>query len=88
MKTLLLSFCFVISGCMTTAVPVKRNFPVAPETLLMPCSELKKLEKDAKLSDVAKTVVENYTLYHECSIKNEAWAGWYKSQKKIFEESQ
>jgi hypothetical protein len=88
MKIVILTLCFVLSGCMTIAVPVKRNFPVAPETLLTPCPELKKLEKDAKLSDVAKIVVENYTLYHECSIKSQAWAGWYKSQKKIFEESQ
>ena len=46
MKIVILTLCFVLSGCMTTAVPVKRNFPVAPETLLTPCPELKKLEKD------------------------------------------
>lgn len=84
----LLSTTVLLSGCFSTPVPVKQNFPMAPETLLTPCPELKKLEKDAKLSDVAKTVVENYTLYHECSIKSQAWIGWYKAHKKIFEEIQ
>lgn len=88
MKVIILSLCFVLAGCMKTAVPVKQNFPLAPDTLLTPCPELKKLNNDAKLSDVAKTVVENYTLYHECSIKSQAWIGWYKAQKRIFEEAQ
>lgn len=81
-----LSFCFLLGGCFSTPVPVKQNFPLAPETLLTPCPDLKKLEKDSKLSDVAKTVIDNYTLYHECSIKSQAWIGWYKAHKKIFEE--
>jgi hypothetical protein len=68
------------------SVPVKAKFPEAPSTFFESCVELKKLEKDAKLSDVAKTVTENYTLYHECSIKTQAWIDWYKSQKKIFED--
>ena len=54
--------------------------------LLEPCLELKKLENDAKLSDVAKTVAENYASYHDCSLKNRAWSEWYKAQKKIFED--
>ena len=49
--------------------------------------ELKKLENDAKLSDVAKTVSENYAFYHDCSLKNRAWGEWYKAQKKIFEDA-
>jgi hypothetical protein len=52
-----------------------------------PCLELKRLENDAKLSDVAKTVSENYAFYHDCSLKSRAWAEWYKVQKKIFEDA-
>ena len=74
-----------ITGC-STPVPIKPKFPQAPAMLLEPCLELKKLENDAKLSDVAKTVSENYAFYHDCSLKNSAWGEWYKAQKKIFED--
>ena len=75
-----------LTGCATKPVPVKPKFPEAPPTLLEPCAELKLLEQqDPKLSEVAKTVAENYTLYHECSVKVRAWAGWYRAQKQIFE---
>ena len=39
-----------------------------------------------KLGGFEKTVVDNYTLYHECSIKSQAWIEWYKAHKKIFED--
>jgi hypothetical protein len=71
-------------GCGTT-VPIVANFPEAPKTLLEKCTELNKTVESAKLSEIAKTVVENYTLYHECSVKNDAWIEWYHSQKQIFE---
>ena len=73
------------SGCSTT-VPVTAKFPQAPEVLMQPCPHLEKLEKEAKLSDVAKSVVNNYTKYHECSIQNDSWIEWYNVQKKIFDE--
>jgi PBP1b-binding outer membrane lipoprotein LpoB len=86
MKTLTIGLCAVfLAGC-TTTVPVKRNFPDAPERLMKPCTELKQIEKnDPVLSEVIKTVAENYTLYHECSMKNDAWIEWYNVQKKAFE---
>ena len=86
MKTLLaLLIAVTLVGCSTT-VPVTRKFPEAPKTLIEKCPELKKLAQDAKLSDVARTVVENYTQYQHCSNKSDAWVEWYNSQKKIFEE--
>ena len=72
-------------GCSTT-VPVVAKFPKAPERLMQPCAQLEKLENEAKLSDVAKSVVNNYTKYHECSIQNDSWIEWYSMQKKIFDE--
>lgn len=74
----------LLAGCSTT-VPVTMKFPEAPEILLQKCAELKKSEEDAKLSDIAKTVSENYTSYYECSVKNDAWIEWYHSQKIIYE---
>lgn len=73
-----------LSGCMT--VPVTAKFPEAPSVLIEKCPELKQLAQDSKLSDVAKTVVENYTQYQQCSNKADAWVEWYDKQKKIFED--
>ena len=81
MKYLLL---ILLVGCSTT-VPVKRNFPEIPERLMQKCPQLEKLENEAKLSDIAKTVTNNYTTYYECAVKDDAWIEWYKVQKNIFE---
>jgi hypothetical protein len=32
-----------------------------------------------------KVVVENYTMYYECSTKVEGWNEWYVEQKKIMD---
>lgn len=75
----------ILTGC-STVVPVKRNFPEAPKTLLEKCPELKKIDKESPaLSEVVKSVTQNYTIYHECSLKNDAWIEWYNVQKKTFE---
>lgn len=83
MKYLLLVL--LLSGCATKAVPVVVKFPEVPATLLEKCPSLKTLPDDSKLSDVAKTVTQNYTLYYECVIKHDAWINWYQQQKEIFE---
>jgi len=49
------------------------------------CPSLAKLSDDTKLSEIAKTVTSNYTSYHECSIKLDAWIEWYGIQKQIYE---
>lgn len=73
----------VLTGC--TAVPVKRTFPEVPSQLMEKCPELQKLKDDAKLSDVAKNVTNNYTTYYECAVKHDAFVEWYNTQKRIFE---
>jgi hypothetical protein len=78
-----LIFVLLLTGCVS--VPVERKFPSAPDTLLQNCIELKMLNDSVKLSEVAKTITENYTIYHECSLKTQSWIEWYTSQKKIFE---
>lgn len=83
-KYLLLLFLF-IGGCSTT-VPVTVKFPTLPEELAVMCTPLKRVPDDAKLSDLTKTITENYTLYHICSANNDALLEWYTTQKKIFEE--
>lgn len=74
----------LLTGCSTA--PVKRNFPEAPKELLTQCPDLLLLPTDTdKLSTMLNTVAENYSLYHECRIKNDTWIEWYKTQKQIFD---
>lgn len=81
MKYLLI---LLMVGCSTT-VPVTAKFPEVPERLMKKCPQLEKLENEAKLSDISKTVTVNYTTYYECAVKNDAWIEWYQIQKNIFE---
>ena len=66
----------VLTGCSTT-VPVVAKFPDAPSRAMQVCPQLEQLKDDAKLSDVATTVTNNYTTYYECAVKNDAWIEWY-----------
>ena len=75
---------FLATGCSTT-VPVTAKFPDVPERLLVKCPQLEKLENESKLSDIGKTVTNNYTTYYECVVKYDAWIEWYQIQKQIFE---
>lgn len=79
-------FIVMCTGC-STVVPVTAKFPDAPATIMQQCPQLEKLNADAKLSDVAKTVTINYTTYYECAIKNDAWIEWYGVQKNIFDKA-
>lgn len=81
---LLVIILLAMTGCSTT-VPVTAKFPDVPERLMIKCPQLEKLDNDAKLTDVAKTVTLNYTTYYECAIKNDAWIEWYQIQKHIYE---
>ena len=74
-----------ITGC-STVVPVAVKFPPAPGQLVSePCPNLKKLNDNAALSDIARTVTENYTSYYECAVKLDAWIEWHSKQKILFE---
>jgi hypothetical protein len=73
-----------LTGCATT-VPVVAKFPEVPKVLLTKCPNLQELSTDAKLSDVAKTITTNYSLYYECAVKMDAWIEWYGVQKIIYE---
>jgi hypothetical protein len=74
----------ILTGCSTT-VPVTAKFPDVPERLLVKCPQLEKLENEAKLSDISKTVTNNYTTYYECATKHDGFVEWYNIQKNIFE---
>jgi hypothetical protein len=85
MKYIILSLIILLSGCATKVVPIVPKFPEAPTALLTKCPPLITLPEDSKLSDVAKTVTQNYTIHYECVIKHDAWLDWYQQQKEIFD---
>jgi len=90
MKFLIVSFLFLfISGCslFQKKIPLMPEFPHAVKTLTEPCPDLKTIEGNSiAITDLLKEVINNYTLYYQCSLKNEGWNEWYKEQKKIYEE--
>lgn len=77
-----------LSGCslvpkLTSAKP---PFPQPIKELTEPCPELKQIEGDrVAITELLKSVVNNYTLYYQCSLKNDGWNEWYKQQKEIYE---
>ena len=78
----------VLTGC-STVVPVTVKFPDPPGRLATTtCSPLKKLEDTSGISDIARTVAGNYSLYYECWVKTEAWIEWYHIQRQLFEQAQ
>lgn len=84
MKYLLIPL-LLLTGCSTT-VPVTMKFPNVPAELTAACPELDKTPAGTtKFSDTIDVVVKNYSKYHECRAKVDAWTEWHKTQKQIFE---
>lgn len=84
MKYLLLPL-LLLTGCSTT-VPVVMKFPDAPAELVTPCAELEQTPAGTtQLSKTLEVVVKNYSKYHECKAKTDAWIEWHKTQKQIYE---
>ena len=76
MRYIILSLVVLLTGCMS--VPVDRKFPDVPVELQQACPDLKLIQPTTKLSDVIGTVSSNYSQYHECRVKVDAWIEWYK----------
>lgn len=88
MKYTILVLAFLLSACASTAVPVKQKWPEAPKQLLEKCQSLLKADPNKPaITDLLKTVIENYSLYYQCSAKVEGWNEWYIEQKQIFDNS-
>lgn len=83
MKYIVLALTLFISACSTT-VPVKQQFPVAPQILLERCPDLLTID-DGKnsLREMLKIVIQNYATYYQCAEKTHGWQDWYKEQKRI-----
>jgi regulator of sigma D len=83
MKYLACFLLVLVTGC--SSVPIAPKFPEVPERILQKCPQLEKLSEESKLSDITKTVTNNYTTYYECAVKHDAFIEWYQVQKKIYE---
>ena len=81
----LIKFCAILSivhlaGC--TVFAAKDEFPVAPAELLDPCPDLELIPQTTQLSVLTETVASNYSLYHNCRLKDASWIEWYTQQKQ------
>ena len=82
MKLIVLISVLALTACSTT-VPVKQKFPEVPPALMEKCPDLKLLgPNESSITDILKSVVENYTTYYTCSIRLEGWQGWYVGQNQ------
>jgi hypothetical protein len=78
----------VIAGCgFNKPILMMPEFPTPIKELTEKCNELKLIDGDqVAITDMLKTIVHNYTLYHQCSLKVDGWNEWYTEQKKIYDE--
>ena len=83
MKFLLPIFIILLTGC-STVVPVKQKFPPATQSLMIACPDLTEVMETEKLSDVLSVVTKNYSEYHQCRFKVDAWIEWYNNQYQEF----
>lgn len=83
-KAFLIMMTAVLTGCHT--IPVDREFPKAIDELMVACPDLALIAPNTtKFSQVLEVVVENYSHYHTCKAKVDAWIDWYNSQKKNYQ---
>ena len=87
MRFLFLLLPILLVGCFaSTGTPVTMSFPQAPQSLKGSCDQLKRIpENSEKLSELADTVIINYSQYHECRVKVDGWNEWYDAQRRVFE---
>ena len=84
--SLIVASSFVLSGCLATP-PVLPKWPDPPgKDALVKCPNLQKLKDDPVLSEVSKTINNNYGEYYTCAVKADVWIEWYQIQKKIYED--
>lgn len=86
MKWLAVLATVLVVGC-ATPTPVKRSFPEPVPELMQRCEVLRTVPTTDRvaITELLKTVIENYQLYYICSSRVEGWQEWYQEQRRIFE---
>lgn len=76
----------LLAGC-ETLVPVAPSWPKLPEQsdAARPCAELAPIKAEPVLSEISKTINDNYGAYWLCANKVDTWIAWYNEQKKLYE---
>jgi len=78
--------CLILTSCasMTQYLPTWRKFPEQKNTtLLQPCPDLETIQGDkVAVTELLQSIVKNYGLYYECSLKNDQWKEWYELNRK------
>jgi hypothetical protein len=84
----LVAICAGLAACSSTSVAVKRNFPDAVPQLLQSCPPLQLVNTsdNVPITELITVIIENYALYYECAVKNDAWKQWYEQQRKLFQD--
>lgn len=82
MKKFILCFLLLLSAC---TLPVQREFPSVPKTLMEQPIPLKTVPDNSSFSIMLDTMLDNYSSYYVISQRLSAWQEWYKQQKSIFE---
>lgn len=83
----------VLSGCST--LPQKMKFPVPPDSLMQEPQKMDLLksktdsdsndsESGLKLSEIAKSITENYNKYHQLELQLQSLQQWIKDQENIY----
>ena len=89
MKKLILIPLILLAGCgslFKQPVPISQKFPDATPELMKKCEDLMTIEGDKiPITELFKVIVQNYSLYYQCSNKVDGWQEWYIEQKKIYE---
>lgn len=84
----LIPLVLTISGCslFSKPVPIVPKFPEAVPELMKKCQPLEVVHGDKiAIDEFLKTVIKNYGLYYECSLKVDGWQEWYTEQRKNYE---
>jgi hypothetical protein len=86
MKKILVLLSFVLlAGCNSLAPLTQKTFPNVPDELKVACPDLGQINPDTtKLSEVIGVVTDNFSQYHECRVKVDAWIEWYTNQSTLY----
>jgi hypothetical protein len=86
MRLAILLATVLLTGCLGTA-PIVPKFPDPPgKDAFVRCPDLERLKDQALLSEIAKTINNNYGEYYTCAVRADIWIEWYQIQKKIYED--